>query len=159
MVRIRCTAGGITPVQFKKVAGLSKSFGSGKIHATTRQEVQIHDVLLDDIITVLNELLSVGLATRGGGGNTVRNIIANKDSGIDPGEVFDVEPYAITLSSQLISEPDSWGLPRKFKIGFFNLVFNRSKNRLYKPCDFFGHNLKSVFLHGLHRHQLSSSRQ
>ena len=118
MVRIRCTAGGITPTQLARVAELSQKFGSSTIHVTTRQEAQIHDVLIDDLISVLKGLLSVGLSSRGGGGNTIRNITVSVDSGISTEEIFDVEPYAIALTTKLISESDSWLMPRKFKIAF-----------------------------------------
>lgn len=118
MVRIRCTAGIITPYQLKKVAEISLRFSSGTLHITTRQEIQIHDVNLDDIIFIIRELAEVGLSTRGGGGNTVRNITAPWDSGISGKEFFDVTPYAVALTSQLISRSDSWLLPRKYKIAF-----------------------------------------
>jgi len=64
------------------------------------------------------QLYSVNLSSRGGGGNTVRNIMASFDSGINPKENFDVTPYAAALSTRLIAESDSWQLPRKFKISF-----------------------------------------
>ncbi len=118
MVRIRCASGGITPAQLIKTAELSEKFGSGILHVTTRQEVQIHNVKLENIEEIMNELLEVKLSTRGGGGNTVRNITASVDSGINPNEIFDVEPYAIALTSRFISEPNSWALPRKLKIAF-----------------------------------------
>ena len=120
MVRIRCTGGGITPEQLKTVALLSQQYGGEKIHLTTRQEVQIHDVSLVDIPVILRALLTVHLSTRGGGGNTVRNIMVSWDAGIAPDEPFDVTPYAISLTSMLIAEPDSWTLPRKYKIAFSN---------------------------------------
>jgi sulfite reductase (ferredoxin) len=118
MIRIRCAAGGITPIQLKKVAELSSQYGPGKVHFTTRGEVQIHTVFIDDVMKVLRELHEVGLSARGGGGNTVRNIVTSADSGIAKDEVFDVDPYAIALTTRMISEPDSWNLPRKFKISF-----------------------------------------
>lgn len=118
MLRIRCTAGGATPEQLIKVAELAKRYGKSLIHLTTRQEMQLHDIYLEDAPKILRELMTVGLSSRGGGGNTVRNIMASYDSGINPDEIFDVNPYAIALSSRLISEPDSWNLPRKFKISF-----------------------------------------
>lgn len=126
MVRIRCTAGIITPAQLLRVADLSLRFASGNLHVTTRQEIQIHDVLLEDIITILKSLAEVGLSSRGGGGNTVRNITAPWDAGISKSELFDVTPYAIALTSDLISRSDSWLLPRKYKIAFSNSndIFN-----------------------------------
>ncbi len=118
MVRIRCAAGIITPVQLKKVAELSLRYGSGILHVTTRQELQIHDVALEDLTAIMRELLKVGLSTRGGGGNTVRNITAPWNAGVDPEELFDVTPYAVALTSAMTSRGDSWLLPRKYKITF-----------------------------------------
>jgi sulfite reductase (ferredoxin) len=120
MVRIRCAAGGITPEQLRKVAELGDRYGNGDVHFTTRQEVQIHDVLIEDVMTVIRGLHSVGLSTRGGGGNTIRNILTSVDSGIALDEAFDVDPYAVALTTRLIWEDDSWNLPRKFKIAFSN---------------------------------------
>ena len=76
MVRVRCPAGGILPNQLAKISEIANQYASGVIHITTRQEIQIHDVLIEDIITIMRELLSVSLSSRGGGGNTVRNITA-----------------------------------------------------------------------------------
>lgn len=120
MVRIRCAAGGITPSQLKLVAQLSNKYGADTLHITTRQELQIHDVQLENVVPIMRALLPGGLSTRGGGGNTVRNITASVDSGVRPDEVFDVSPYAFALTTRLISEPDSWLLPRKYKIAFSN---------------------------------------
>lgn len=121
MLRIRATAGGITPLQLEKVAYLAKKYAKPIVHITTRQELQLHDVDLADVPQIMKQLLSVGLSTRGGGGNTVRNIMASYDSGINPKEVFDVTPYAVSLSNRLIAEPDSWNFPRKFKISFSSI--------------------------------------
>ena len=118
MVRIRCTAGIITPLQLKRVAELSLRFASGSLHITTRQEIQIHDVAIDDLGAIIRELADAGLSTRGGGGNTVRNVTAPWDSGVAPGEIFDVAPYSVALTSALIARADSWILPRKYKIAF-----------------------------------------
>ena len=118
MIRIRCTTGGVTPKQLKKVAELGEQYGNGEVHVTTRQELQIHDVLIDEVMPVIKGLNTVNLSSRGGGGNTIRNILTSPNSGINPEEVFDVEPYAIALSSKMINEGDSWNLPRKFKIAF-----------------------------------------
>lgn len=120
MVRIRCAAGAITPAQLRVVAQISQQYGADTLHITTRQELQIHDVALDNVVAIMRQLLPAGLSARGGGGNTVRNITASVHSGVDPDEVFDVSPYAFALTSRLISEPDSWLLPRKFKIAFSN---------------------------------------
>ena len=120
MIRIRCAAGGITPTQLKKVAELGDKYGGGEVHFTTRQEVQVHEVLIQDVMKVIRGLNDVSLSSRGGGGNTIRNILTSPLSGVQPGETFDVDPYAIALTTRMIHEPDSWNLPRKFKIAFSN---------------------------------------
>ncbi len=120
MVRIRCAAGIVTPGQLRRIADLSARFASGRLHVTTRQEIQVHDVPLENMVPLIRDLSAIGLATRGGGGNTVRNILASWDSGIAADEVFDVTPHAVELTSRLIALGDSWLLPRKFKIAFSN---------------------------------------
>jgi len=120
MVRVRTTGGALTPAQLRALAKASDKYGSDTIHITTRQEFQVHEVSIANVIAVMRELLAVGLSSRGGGGNTVRNIMISPDAGVSPEEVFDPSPYAFALTSRLISEADSWVLPRKFKITFSN---------------------------------------
>lgn len=126
MVRIRTTGGALTPRQLKAIAEISARYGSKAIHITTRQEFQIHDVAIEDVLAVMRPLLQVGLATRGGGGNTVRNVLISPDAGVGINEVFDPSPYAFALTSRLIAEGDSWLLPRKYKIAFSNSALDTS---------------------------------
>jgi len=126
MVRIRTTGGALTPRQLRTIAMVSARYGSPAIHVTTRQEFQVHDIALENILPVMRELLQVGLAARGGGGNTVRNVLVSPDAGVGLDEVFDPSPYAFALTSRLIAEPDSWMLPRKFKIAFSNSTVDSS---------------------------------
>jgi len=118
MVRIRCTGGYISPEQLKQVALTAKEHQSSHLHITSRQEIQIHQIAIDQVKTILPELQEVGLSSKGGGGNTVRNILVDIYSGISTDEVFDVLPYAVDLTTKLIAEPDSFSLPRKLKIAF-----------------------------------------
>jgi sulfite reductase (ferredoxin) len=126
MVRIRTTAGALTPLQLRTIAEVSARYGSPAIHITTRQEFQVHDIALENILPVMRELLQVGLAARGGGGNTVRNVLVSPDAGVGLDEVFDPSPHAFALTSRLIAESDSWLLPRKFKIAFSNSTADSS---------------------------------
>ena len=118
MLRIRCTGGLITPRQLRRVAEVGRQVGCSHIHITTRQEVQIHDVSIDRATEALLALKEEGLATQGGGGNTVRNMLVNELGGISSRQTFDPYPYAIGLTTRLIAEKDSWSMPRKLKIAF-----------------------------------------
>ena len=120
LLRIRCPGGALTPSQLRTIATLSRHCGADYIQVTTRQEFQIHDLKLEDVVPVMRHLLNAGLTTRGGGGNTVRNIILSPDAGVSPDEAFDPTPYAFALTSRSIAQPNSWTLPRKFKIAFSN---------------------------------------
>ncbi|MBO6099224.1 MAG: hypothetical protein J6P01_03700, partial [Prevotella sp.] len=89
MARIRATGGVIKPEQLLRVIDIAKENGSNLLHITTRAEVQILNLQLDKMENVLRQLQEAGLSTKGGGGNTVRNIIVSEFSGIDKDEVFD----------------------------------------------------------------------
>ncbi len=118
MLRIRCTGGLIKPEQLRRVAEVGKGVGCSHIHITTRQEIQIHNVDIDDAIPSLRKLQEVGLGTQGGGGNTIRNMLVNDQTGITDAQVFDVTPWAQALTTRLIAEKDSFTMPRKLKIAF-----------------------------------------
>ena len=118
MARVRATGGVITPEQLIKVIDIAKSNGSDLLHITTRAEIQILNLELDSVKTVLEQLQSIGLATKGGGGNTVRNILVSEFSGISESETFDTTPYAMALTDAVVPEADSYLMPRKMKIAF-----------------------------------------
>jgi len=118
MARIRIGAGWVTPAQLRRVAEQSKRYGSGIIHVTTRQDLQIHDLRIEDTPAVMVGLLEVGLSTRGGGGNTVRNVTACPMAGLCAKEVFNVSPHAVAVAEYLLQFGSSYNLPRKFKIAF-----------------------------------------
>ena len=120
MVRIRCAGGFITPEQLKGVTQIAHNYNSNLIHITTRQEIQIQNLGLKDTLYVLQNLKEIGLSSKGGGGNTVRNVISAVNTGIEKDEVFDVSPYVYDITTKLVAEPDSFTLPRKFKLAFSN---------------------------------------
>ncbi|MDD5458778.1 MAG: nitrite/sulfite reductase [Phycisphaerae bacterium] len=118
MIRVRIGAGMASPDQLKRIAELSHRFGSGILHVTTRQDIQIHDVKIEDTADVMEGLLEAGLCTLGGGGDTVRNVTACPRGGVCSFEKFDCRPYAIAMAEYLLASGSSYALPRKFKIAF-----------------------------------------
>ncbi|MDT8299856.1 MAG: sulfurtransferase TusA family protein [Sedimentisphaerales bacterium] len=118
MIRIRIGGGLVLPHQLERIAQLSKTYGNGIIHVTTRQDIQIHEVDIENTPDVLEGLLEAGLSSRGGGGNTVRNVTACPEAGVCPEEEFDVAPYAIAAAEYLLQDRSSFNLPRKFKLVF-----------------------------------------
>lgn len=118
MVRVRGAAGVFALGQTKRVAEVARAYGSGMVRITTRQDMQIHGVPTHSVAAALEALLEGGLVTKGAGGNSVRNVSACPLAGVCPREAFDVTPYALALSEQFMNEPDSFELPRKFKVAF-----------------------------------------
>lgn len=121
MVRVRTAGGYLTPAQMEGLADIAERHGRADfLHVTTRQEFQIHDLDLAQVAPVMRAVVGIGLSSRGGGGNTVRNIMVSPEAGIGKDEVFDPTPHAFALTSRLVAEADSWLLPRKLKITFSN---------------------------------------
>jgi sulfite reductase (ferredoxin) len=118
MARIRATGGLMQPSQLLRIIEIARNHGSNLLHLTTRQEIQIQNLELSQVEDILRELSAAGLATKGGGGNTVRNIMVDEESGLSTAEAFDPTPYAVELTSRMIAETDSYLLPRKMKIAF-----------------------------------------
>ncbi|OGV65821.1 MAG: hypothetical protein A2498_09775 [Lentisphaerae bacterium RIFOXYC12_FULL_60_16] len=118
MVRVRVAGGVLNHEQVSELATLSRKFGNGLLHVTTRQDVQFHDIALDHTPAIMRRLMTVGLTSKGGGGNTVRNITACPYAGICPRERFDVTPCAQAVTGYLIPLVGSYNLPRKYKIAF-----------------------------------------
>jgi sulfite reductase (ferredoxin) len=118
MLRVRLPAGIIPPEHMRVVAQVAEAYGDGTLHLTTRQDIQIHRVSLDGICPALEALADAGLSTKGGGGNTVRNIAACPHAGVCRREWFDVTPGAVALTEFMLSDPLSFRLPRKYKIAF-----------------------------------------
>lgn len=118
MLRVRAPGGVLSADQAMAIAALALRHGSGTLHLTTRQAVQFHDLRLEEIPALMRGLLAAGLASKGAGGNAVRNVVTCPHAGVCPHEVFDVTPYARAVTAYLMSRPDSFGLPRKFKIAF-----------------------------------------
>lgn len=117
-VRVRLTAGRVRATQLKALAELASIHGVRRIHVTTRQGLQLHDVSLQVALQIAVGLTSLGLTSFGSGGKSVRSVVADPLSGLTPDEQFDVHPHAIALSNFLSSSLVCKQLHRKFKIAF-----------------------------------------
>ncbi len=118
MVRIKIPAGEIYPHQLEKLAHLSEAFSIGSAHVSTRQNIQLHWVILEDVSEIVRGLAEVGLTSREACGNTVRNVMCSPLAGVCDEEEFDATPYAIATAKFLLRNPLNQSLPRKFKFNF-----------------------------------------
>lgn len=118
MMRIKIPFGGLTPDQMEVLADLAEEYSDEVCHITTRQDVQLHFVHIEDTPNLMRRLAAVGITTREACGNTVRNVTACPLAGVCHDETFDVTPYAKACMEFLIGHPDSQNFGRKFKVAF-----------------------------------------
>ena len=118
MVRIKLPAGEIHPHQLEKIAQLSEQYSIGSAHFSTRENIQLHWVILEDVSEIFRGLAEVGLTSREACGNTVRNVMCSPLSGVCSDEKFDATPYAIATAKFFLRNPMAQNLPRKFKFNF-----------------------------------------
>lgn len=118
MIRIKLPYGKLLAKQLTRIADVSDTYSNGNLHLTTRQDVQIHHVSLDDTPQLWAELEQDEITLREACGNTVRNITASVYAGIDPNEPFDVSPYAEAMFQYLLRNPVNQDMGRKIKISF-----------------------------------------
>lgn len=118
MVRIKLPFGKITFKQLLRIADVADEYGSGNLHLTTRQDIQIHYVSLDRTPQLWAELEQDDITLREACGNTVRNVTSSPDAGINPEEPFDVSPYAHAVFSYFLRNPICQEMGRKIKISF-----------------------------------------
>lgn len=118
MVRIKLPAGEIYPHQLDKISQLSEQFSIGSAHFSTRENIQLHWVVLEDVSEIFRGLAEVGLTSREACGNSVRNVMCSPLSGVCPEEEFDATPYALATARFFLRNPMAQNLPRKFKFNF-----------------------------------------
>ncbi|WP_163408894.1 HEPN domain-containing protein [Flavobacterium ajazii] len=118
MIRIKLPYGKVTSEQLKRITNVSEEYSTGRLHITTRQDIQIHYVSLDRTPELWADLAKDDITLREACGNTVRNITGSELAGVDVNEPFDVTPYAHGMFQYLLRNPICQEMGRKFKISF-----------------------------------------
>ena len=118
MIRIKLPYGKVTSEQLHRIADVSDEYSRGRLHITTRQDIQIHHVSLDRTPELWAQLEKDDITLREACGNAVRNVTASETAGIDPKEPFDVTPYAHATFQFFLRNPICQEMGRKFKISF-----------------------------------------
>jgi sulfite reductase (ferredoxin) len=118
MVRIKLPFGKVTSEQLHRISAVSDEYSTGRLHITTRQDIQIHYVSLDRTPELWAQLEKDDVTLREACGNTVRNVTASPTAGIDVNEPFDVSPYAHAAFEFFLRNPICQEMGRKFKISF-----------------------------------------
>lgn len=124
MLRFRMPGGRITKEKLKFLVDAIAAYDVRRVHLTTCQTVQFHDLGMKAVCDIMEQAMEVGIITRGGGGDFPRNVMVSPLSGVEQGEYFDVLPYAERAGDYLMGMIKTVKLPRKLKVGFSNSPAN-----------------------------------
>lgn len=124
MLRLRMPGGRITKEKLKFLVDAIAAYDVRRVHLTTCQTVQFHDLGMKAFCDIMEQAMEVGIITRGGGGDFPRNVMVSPLSGVEQGEYFDVLPYAERAGDYLMGMIKTVKLPRKLKVGFSNSPAN-----------------------------------
>lgn len=122
MLRLRMPAGRLTLERLRFLADTVERYGVGRLKLTTCETVQLHDLSAGQVAPVIEAAIEGDILTKGGGGDNPRNVMCSPLSGVQPGEAFDVVPYAEAVTRYLLSICRDIKMPRKLKIAFCNGV-------------------------------------
>lgn len=120
MIRLRMPAGQVTKDKLAFVTDSISKYDIKKIHFTTCQTIQLHDLGQEAVVSLLEEALDAGIITMGGGGDYPRNVMCSPLSGVEKDEYFDVSGYAKAAGEYLLQFIKAEKMPRKLKVGFSN---------------------------------------
>lgn len=118
MCRLRIANGILKAWQFAGLADIAERRGGGYAHVTTRANLQIREIPAADGPQLLEEIVDLGLATKGSGADNIRNVTGTPTAGIDPQELLDTRPYAREWHHRILNDRALYGLPRKFNVAF-----------------------------------------
>ncbi len=126
MLRIKVPGGLLTAAQFREIGVAAEAFAEGPDDSpvfgnryadlTTRQDIQLHWLRIEDIPRIWQRFWDVGLTTVQACGDSSRNVCACPVSGIDADEVVEALPVAQAISAFFTGNREYANLPRKFKI-------------------------------------------
>jgi sulfite reductase beta subunit-like hemoprotein len=116
MLRIKLGGGQVTSAQFRELARLSHEFGQDLADITTRQNIQLHWLTIENLPETIERSVKAGLTTTGACGDVTRNVVGCPVAGMDESETVDATPVLEDVVNRLLGNRKYSNLPRKFKI-------------------------------------------
>eukprot|EP00186_Timspurckia_oligopyrenoides_P002813 CAMPEP_0182444740 /NCGR_PEP_ID=MMETSP1172-20130603/3097_1 /TAXON_ID=708627 /ORGANISM="Timspurckia oligopyrenoides, Strain CCMP3278" /LENGTH=580 /DNA_ID=CAMNT_0024640369 /DNA_START=122 /DNA_END=1864 /DNA_ORIENTATION=+ len=121
MMRLRVPNGEMTCAQLECLANIISKYGdAGVLDITTRQNIQLRGIQLEDVEEILKNLRANDLCSVQSGMDNLRNLVGNPLAGIDPMELIDTRPLCRGIQDMTTNfgngNPELCNLPRKFNI-------------------------------------------
>ncbi|MDB5545070.1 MAG: nirA [Hyphomicrobiales bacterium] len=115
---MRIPNGILSAWQFEGVADVAERLGGGYTHVTTRANLQIREIIAENAPDLLEDLVALGITSKGSGADNIRNVTGSATAGVDPQELLDTRPHARLWHNHILNERTLYGLPRKFNVAF-----------------------------------------
>ena len=121
MLRLRLPHGSMESHQARTLANIIQRYGEdGSADITTRQNIQLRGILLEDIPDIFQQLETAGLTSVQSGMDNVRNITGSPVAGLDTDELIDTRELVKKVQDMITNggqgNPAFSNLPRKFNI-------------------------------------------
>jgi len=115
MLRMRISNGVISSTQLRTVAELSRDYGRGEGDFTTRQNIQLRWITIENMPTIIEKLQAVGLGSQQTGMDNYRNVTGCPVTGLSEHELIATQQLATATALSLLG-PAFENIPRKFNI-------------------------------------------
>ena len=126
MMRIKIPGGVLTPEQTRVIGKIASDFALGPVpnphfgnnflDLTTRQDVQMHWIKMENVPEIWRRLEEAGITTVQACGDSARNVLCCPVSGLGHEEAIDAYPVAQGISAYFTGNREYANLPRKFKM-------------------------------------------
>ncbi|MEO1148144.1 MAG: ferredoxin--nitrite reductase [Cyanobacteria bacterium J06638_22] len=121
MLRLRTPNGILSGQKMRVLAEVVQRYGdAGSADITTRQNIQLRGIWLEDIPDIFERLHAVGMTSMQSGMDNVRNITGSPVAGLDASELIDTRGLVYKLQDMITNNGEGnvafTNLPRKFNI-------------------------------------------
>ncbi len=117
MLRVKLEKGAMNLQQMRVVSEISEKYGKQTATFTTRQDIQFHNISVQNLPTIFEKLEKVGLSTVFAAGDVPRNVVSCPVCGIDHDEIVDVNNIVTSVNDYFRGNKELSNLPRKYKVG------------------------------------------
>lgn len=116
MLRIAIPYGQLAARQLRMLARIAATYDRGVGHFSTRHNLQLNWVRLDQVPEILAELAKVDMHAIQSSGSCIRVVTTDPLAGVAHGEIADPRPWAEIFRQWSTLHPEFAALPRKFKM-------------------------------------------
>ncbi|MGE0714542.1 MAG: nitrite/sulfite reductase [Alphaproteobacteria bacterium] len=131
MLRIAIPYGTLSSTQMRKLAEVARRWDRGFGHFTTRQNIQLNWIRLEDAPDAIAALAEVDMHAIQTSGNCIRNVTADQYAGVAADEIEDPRIWAEIIRQWSTLHPEFTFLPRKFKIAVTGAELDRAAIRVH----------------------------